>query len=101
MANFVSLRGTDLPLREPDATCEACNARGTVGRAVRFGEAGEMLELHRFCAACWPEERARYEARWREESRLASDAWLRDPEHAPRPPSLGSSFESATWHITL
>src|SRR5690349_13144860 len=101
MTEYASLRVTGLPPREPDATCEQCGARGTVGQAVRFGEAGEVLELHRFCAACWPEERARYDARWREADRVAAEAWMRDPDRVPAPPSLGSAFESATWHTTL
>ncbi len=101
MASVVTLRGTGLPPREPDATCEACGTRGTVGRAVRFGEDGEASEVHRFCAACWPEQRARYDARWREQDRVAGEAWMRAPDRVPAPPSKSTAFESATWHTTL
>jgi hypothetical protein len=101
MANVVGMHGTGLPPREPDAACEACGARGTVGRAVRYGERREPLEVHRFCAACWPEERARYDARWGEQDRLAAEAWMRAPDATSAPPSMGSAFESATWHTTL
>src|SRR5687767_3680242 len=41
--------------REPDAACEGCGARGTVGRATRTAAAGEPVEEHRYCARCWPE----------------------------------------------
>lgn len=95
------MRGTGLPAREPDAECEACGARGTVGRAMRTDGAGHPTEIHRFCLACWPEHSARYRARWEEETRVASEAWLRDPANAPRPPGRGAAFEAATWHSTL
>ena len=68
------------------------------GRAPDHGAAAE---IRRFCAACWPEQSARYRARWAEEDRLASEAFLRDDA---RPESrLGPTtwFESATWHNTL
>jgi hypothetical protein len=100
MRNIVIMRGTGLPPREPEASCEACGARGTVGRAIRTAQDGEPLEVHRFCARCWPEESARYQARWREEDRLASEAWLRS-EGQVSPPTRGMALESATWHITL
>ena len=56
-SNVVHMRGSGLPLREPVERCEACGVAGTVARALRF-ENEAMLELHRFCSACWPEERA-------------------------------------------
>jgi hypothetical protein len=92
--------GTGLPLREPEASCEGCGAVGTVGRAIRNAQDGAVLEMHRSCARCWPEESARYEARWREEDRLATDAWLRG-EPGAEPATRGMTFESATWHATL
>src|SRR5919106_1344656 len=55
--------------REPDAWCEGCGVRGTVGRATRAGEGGEPVEEHRYCARCWPEWSAFYRARWYEEVR--------------------------------
>lgn len=100
MTNIVIMRGSGLPAREPEASCEACGARGTVGRAIRTAQDGEPLEVHRFCARCWPEESARYEARWREEDRLATEAWLRSAGTVS-PPTRGMTFESATWHMTL
>ncbi len=88
------------PVREPDALCEGCGVRGTVSRATRQDGRGNALEVHRFCAKCWPEQSARYEARWREERRIASDHWHRHPNEPPPPPS-GMSFETATWHGIL
>lgn len=101
MKRIAALHGTGLPLREPDAQCEACGARGTVGRAVRFEENDEIREIHRFCRGCWPEQSARYKARWEEETRIATEAWMRAPHEVPAPPSLGAAFEAATWHLTL
>ena len=95
-SNVVQMRGTDLPPLEPDQHCEACGAQGTAGRAIRFTDAGEILEMHRFCAECWPEEQARYQARWQHQSRRERDAHLRGG--ATGSPSGGSTvFESGTW----
>jgi hypothetical protein len=82
MSNTVVMRGSDLPLREPEAVCEACGARGTVARAIRTDASGAAVETHRFCARCWPENAARLRARWDEESRVATDAWMRAPQTA-------------------
>jgi hypothetical protein len=101
MSDVVVMRGSGLPPREPDATCEGCGTQGTVARALRTDAGGRPTEVHRFCAACWPEQSARLRARWSEEDRVLADAWLRDPDSAPRPPSRGAAFESATWHATL
>ena len=91
--------------REPDAICEGCGARGTVGRATRHtGEQGEVVEEHRYCARCWPEWSAFYRARWQDESRRASLAWRdlpREDRDAQPPPPSGMSFETATWHPTI
>jgi len=86
--------------RDPGAVCEACGATGTVGRAARTDASGSVAEMHRFCAACWPEQSARYRARWEEEDRRRRDAFFRDraPAAGPGP---GMWFESATWHGTL
>ena len=93
------------PAREPDATCEGCGTRGTVGRATRHaGEQGVVVEQHRYCARCWPEWSAFYRARWEDESRRASLAWRdRRPEdrNTPPPRPMGMSFETATWHPTI
>jgi hypothetical protein len=93
-----SSSGDDLG-RDADAECEACGAIGTIGRANRSDASGDIFETHRFCAACWPEQSARYRARWEEEDRLRSDRFMRGVE----PPSAGTgmSFESASWHGTL
>jgi hypothetical protein len=40
----------------PDATCDRCGGRGTVARSRRTDIDGS-LEM-RYCAACWPEQRA-------------------------------------------
>jgi len=87
------------PLIDPDALCDGCGVRGTVSRARRLGEHNEELELHRFCASCWAEEGARLQARWKEQDRVAHEAWIFDG--APRPPSRGATFGSATWHLYL
>jgi hypothetical protein len=86
--------------REGDAVCEGCGALGTVGRASRTAPSGEALEIHRFCARCWPEQSARYRARWSEEDRTWSDQFLRGRVPA-RGAGPGMHFESATWHGTL
>jgi hypothetical protein len=94
------LYGTNLPLKEPEQRCEACGAKGTVGRAVRIADGPVVLELHRFCRACWPEQSARYRARWAEEDRLSQENFLRNP----RPGGLATpscAFEAATWHDAL
>jgi len=101
MPNTVVMRGSGLPLREPEAVCEACGAHGTVGRAIRTDATGAAVETHRFCASCWPENAARFRARWDEESRVATDAWMRAPQTAPQPAAMGAAFESATWHNAL
>jgi hypothetical protein len=93
------LTGTGGPLREPTASCESCEATGTVGRAVRTDGAGGVLEVHRFCLACWPEQAARYRARWEEEDRQAADGFLRD-ETEPSA-GRGMAFGAATWHLPL
>ena len=94
------MRASGLPLCEPEQTCEACGASGTVGRAMRTNQEGYPSEIHRFCAPCWPEHSARYRARWQEEDRLARQARFRDPLTA-KGPIGGTAFESATWHGAL
>ena len=86
--------------REPEAVCEGCGVTGTVGRAARAAPTGETLEIRRFCASCWPEQSARYRARWDEEDRLWTDQFMRGrvPSRGAGP---GMSFISATWHGTL
>ena len=91
----VQLRGTGLPLVEPEQACEACGAQGTVGRAARFSQSGEP-EIHRFCERCWLEESARLKARWTHADRRARDAFFRNPGGA-RLESFSTVFESATW----
>ena len=90
-----------MPPREPDALCDACGARGTIGRAMRTDAQGTPTEIHRFCARCWPERAAQLQARWSEERRLATEAWMRAPESVPQPPAMGAAFESASWHEAL
>jgi hypothetical protein len=88
-------------LIEPDAVCEGCGARGTVGRAGRGDAMNAEIEEHRFCADCWPEWSAFYRARWQEQARRAGAA-RRDRPHDARamtpPTASGMWFESATWH---
>jgi len=92
--------GDDRPLVDPDATCEGCGVRGTVGRAVRSDGKGKGVEEHRFCAECWPEWSALYRARERETVRRRGLEWKDQPpdETAEPPPSSGMWFASATWH---
>ena len=86
--------------REANAACDGCGRTGTIGRAVRTAPTGEPTEVHRFCAACWPEQAARYRARWREEDRVGSDQFLRGRVPA-RGPGRGMQFTAGTWHATL
>jgi hypothetical protein len=86
--------------RDADAVCEGCGAVGTVGCAVRTGPSGEALEIHRFCGACWPEQSARYRARWGEEDRVWSDQFFRGRVPA-RGAGPGMQFGAATWHAAL
>lgn len=101
MGQHVIMGGTGMPLRESTAQCEGCGNTGTIGRAVRTDAEGQVTEVHRFCADCWAEQSARYRARWAEQDRRESEAWIHAPNVAPRPPSRGAAFESATWHTTL
>jgi hypothetical protein len=97
----VAISGGDGPLRDPDARCEGCGARGTVGRARRQNAADGSVEEHRYCADCWPEWSAFYRARWQEQRRRAVLAWRDRPRDADEAPSLsagGMWFESDTWH---
>lgn len=94
------MRMMDGSPNEPNASCERCGGRGTVGRAIRTAE-GKPVEVHRFCLSCWPEEMARYRARWEEQDRSERDRWLRDPGGVEKPPDRGMGFEAVTWHMTL
>lgn len=95
-SSVMCLRGTDLPPVEPDQQCEACGAQGTVGRAIRFTPAGEIHEMHRFCAECWPEQQSRYQARWRHQSVRERDARLRGAATGGLS-GMSTAFESSTW----
>jgi len=97
----LAITGSDGPVIEPDAVCEGCGARGTVGRAGRGDASRATIEEHRFCIDCWPEWSAFYRARWKEQARRASMAWRERAQHGPEadpPPASGMWFESATWH---
>jgi hypothetical protein len=85
---------------EAKAICEGCGRTGTIGRAVRTAPTGEPTEVHRFCAACWPEQSARYRARWLEEDRIRGDQFLRD-RVAASGAGYGMYFAAATWHAAL
>ena len=94
--------------REPDVACEGCGVRGTVGRASRWrGDGQVVVEEHRYCARCWPEWSAFYRARWEEEDRLTSDAWMRweprdrNDKRPPPPAPRGTLFHARTWHGDL
>ena len=86
--------------RNPAATCEACGTLGTIGRAVRTDPSGAATETHRFCAGCWPEQSARYRARWQEEDRRRSDDFLRGRSRTVGA-GPGMWFQAATWHGAL
>ena len=86
--------------REPDAICEGCGVTGTVGRAVRTDNDGNATETHRFCLTCWPEQSARYRARWEDEDRRSADDFFRG-RRAAQGAGPGSWFEASTWHGTL
>lgn len=109
-ADTVGLARTGLPLVEPEQSCEACGAAGTVGRVVINSRDRTRQEIHRFCERCWPEECARYEARWKNRrAQTASELFATDAEAASEtsstgslfdlnPMNVGMGFESATWH---
>jgi hypothetical protein len=92
--------GTGLPVREPDRSCAACGAQGTIGRAVRFTHEGNIREMYRFCSTCWSDQRAHYRKKWTEESRREYERFA--IEHPTRdwsdPPM---AFEGASWHNAL
>lgn len=96
-----SLAGTELPARDPTARCDGCGAMGTVGRATRTDGQDVVLEQHCFCLACWPEQSARYRARWEEEHRLVQDAAMRGERPHGTGVGHGMTFETATWHTAL
>ena len=96
MASFVALHGSGLLPKDPDARCDECGHLGTVGRALRLQD-GVEIQHFRFCAACWVEESARLDARWHEEDAEAQDVAFR-ARSVGHQPSMGSAFESATWH---
>jgi hypothetical protein len=77
--NRVILRSSDLPFRDPHATCDSCGQLGTIGRVVRLDEDGATLELHRFCRACWPSARTQFQAQNAEAMRRARDQMLANP----------------------
>src|SRR5687767_3972823 len=98
--SVVAITSSGKPPIEPENPCEACGTIGTVGRARLTDEADNEIEVHAFCLKCWPEESARYRARWEEESRMRHENWMRTGG-SPTPPSIGWSLESATWHGAL
>lgn len=86
------------PLKDPAATCHACGALGTVGRAIRKVEEREVLH-RQTCATCWPTEYRSLNAQWE----AATNAWLthamnvRDSiEPSLRPHGQGA-MGGATW----
>ena len=87
--------------REPDAPCEGCGVVGTIGRATRTDANGRPTEIHRFCRNCWPEQSARYRARWREEDRLSLERLMRGIDTPAAGAGPGMAFEAATWHAVL
>ncbi|HEY5059987.1 MAG TPA: hypothetical protein VII52_00565 [Gemmatimonadaceae bacterium] len=87
--------------QDPEAVCEACGVVGTVGRAIRTDNTGAVIEAHRFCFNCWPEQSARYRARWMEAMTQRQERFLRGFERGSSGSGEGMSFEAATWHTTL
>ena len=87
--------------REPDAICEGCGGVGTIGRASRTDGVGNVTEVHRFCRECWPEQSARYRARWEEQDRLRFERVMRGIDAPVSGAGPGTSFEAATWHSVL
>lgn len=85
--------------RDPAAVCEGCGAMGTAGQAARTDATGAVTEMHGFCAACWPEQAARYRARWEEENRLWTEDILRGRAAAGAGRAMW--FQAATWHWVL
>jgi hypothetical protein len=85
----VHLAADDVPPREPDALCDACGARGTVGRFSFLFAGGAPPAVHRFCAACWPAGAAALRARWEQGD------WAGSPTPA------GIAVTAATWDPAL
>ncbi|MBK8246523.1 MAG: hypothetical protein IPK85_03860 [Gemmatimonadetes bacterium] len=83
------------------ATCDACGALGTVGW-IRGGAAeGVEPTVNRYCERCWAPEAAWHQAKYEDDWRRSSDAWLRSEGRDPRPASGGFSMSAATWHQPL
>jgi hypothetical protein len=87
--------------RDPTAVCEACGVVGTIGRAIRTDNTGAVIEAHRFCFGCWPEQSARYRARWMEVMAQRRERFHRGLERGSSAGGEGMAFEAATWHTTL
>ena len=92
----------DRPAKEPDAICEGCGARGTVGRISRHNGESRYVEEHRYCEQCWPQWMAYHRALWEERGRRESGAWRESLDRGsgqPLPsPDWGMVIASATWH---
>lgn len=82
-------------LVDPKSSCASCGQRGTVGVTVLHSE---PEEVHRYCEACWPAARARFE----EENEARTLAWMKatmraGPYDQPSKPP-GTSAGSRSWH---
>lgn len=77
---------------EPERTCDACGAVGTVGRVFRRGATDAPINTQRFCLACWPSESERVTAQWEQDQAARLD------EAGHEEGSTESIHqESATW----
>ena len=100
-ASFTCMYSTNLPPREPHATCDGCGTIGTVARTTRFLSDGRVHEQRRFCAHCWPEQYALFEA----EREIERQQWFESVHHAQGDSSvsrpLGTEVADATWMSVL
>lgn len=95
-----TMTSSGVPLTDPHATCATCGVLGTIGRIVRMDEHSVVLDVQRYCRACWPVQRDRFNARQFEDLRARHDAFVRNPDAEPTP-GFGYELAGASWHGVL
>ena len=95
-----TIKSSGVPLSDPQATCAACGVLGTIGRIVRMDEHSAVLDVQRFCRACWPTQRDRSHAEQADDLRARHDAFVRNPDANPTP-GFGYDIGAASWHGVL
>lgn len=95
-----TIKSSGVPLSDPQATCAACGVLGTIGRIVRMDEHSAVLDVQRFCRACWPTQRARFQAQNADNMRARLDAFRQNPD-VELGPGDGYEIAGASWHGVL